>query len=57
MTRPQDKRVLVVDDEPDVVIFLRTALEDAGFQVESALSVDEALGKIKEHPYFQMAGG
>jgi CheY-like chemotaxis protein len=50
MTRSQDKRILVVDDEPDVVIFLRTALEDSGFQVESALSVDEALGKIKERP-------
>jgi CheY-like chemotaxis protein len=50
MTRPQDKQVLVVDDEQDVVTFLRTALEDVGFRVESALSVDEALGKIKEHP-------
>ncbi len=50
MTRPQDKRVLVVDDEEDVVFFLTTALEDAGFQVESASSVDEALEKIRVSP-------
>ncbi|HWT79016.1 MAG TPA: response regulator [Candidatus Methylomirabilis sp.] len=50
MARPQDKRVLVVDDEPDVVTYLRTALEDAGFQTEPAHSVDDALEKIKVHP-------
>jgi CheY-like chemotaxis protein len=47
MARPQDKRVLVVDDEEDVVVFLSTALEDAGFQVDQAFSVDEALRKIR----------
>ena len=50
MTRPQDKRVLVVDDEEDVVFFLRTALEDAGFRVDEAFSVDEALAQIKASP-------
>ena len=50
MGRPQDTRVLVVDDEEDVVFFLRTVLEDAGFQVETALSVDEALRKIHASP-------
>lgn len=50
MARPQEKRVLVVDDEPDVVLFLRTALEDAGFRVEPAFSVDEALESIRAHP-------
>jgi CheY-like chemotaxis protein len=39
--------VLVVDDEEDVVTFLRTALEDAGFQVEAARSVDEALSRVR----------
>jgi CheY-like chemotaxis protein len=47
MARPQDKRVLVVDDEEDVVVFLSTALEDAGFQVDQAYSVDEALARIR----------
>jgi CheY-like chemotaxis protein len=50
MARPQDKRVLVVDDEEDVVLFLSTALEDAGFQVDQAYSVDEALAKIRAAP-------
>jgi len=47
VARPQEKRVLVVDDEEDIVYFLRTALEDAGFQVDVAFSVDEALVKIR----------
>ena len=47
MSEPKDKKVLVVDDEEDVSFFLSTALEDAGFQVETAASVDEALDKIK----------
>ena len=48
--KPKEKRVLVVDDEEDVVTFLSTALEDAGFQVDTANSADEALGKIKVAP-------
>ncbi len=47
MSEPKDKRILVVDDEEDVAFFLKTALEDAGFQVETAASVDEALVRIK----------
>ncbi len=37
--------MLVVDDEEDVVFFLCTALEDAGFHAEGAFSVDECPGK------------
>ncbi len=36
------KRVLVVDDEPDVRSYLRMALEDAGFEVETACDGLEA---------------
>ena len=50
MTKPQEKKVLVVDDEEDVNFYLCTALEDAGFQVDSARSVDEALRLIREQP-------
>jgi CheY-like chemotaxis protein len=50
MPKPQEKRVLVVDDEEDVNFYLCTALEDAGFQVDSARSVDEALKLIRERP-------
>ncbi len=50
MAKPQDKKVLVVDDEEDVVFFLCTALEDAGFRADGAFSVDEALAKVKASP-------
>jgi CheY-like chemotaxis protein len=50
MARPSDKRVLVVDDEEDVITFLSMALEDAGFKTESARSADEALERIKASP-------
>ena len=36
-------KVLVVDDEEDIVEYLRTVLEDNGFEVEGALRADEAL--------------
>ena len=50
MARPQDKLVLVVDDEPDLVLFLSTALEDAGFRVRTASNGDEALGVLEQEP-------
>ena len=37
------KYILVVDDEPDVRAYLRSALEDAGFTVETAADGQEAL--------------
>jgi two-component system KDP operon response regulator KdpE len=40
------RRVLVVDDEPQIHRFLHPVLEAAGFQVERALSGSEALRKI-----------
>lgn len=50
MVTPEEKTVLVVDDEPDVVFFLQTALEDAGFNVVTASNGIEALEKVKENP-------
>ena len=34
MARPEDKTVLIVEDEPDVLLFLQSALEDEGFNVK-----------------------
>ena len=48
MTPSSDKTVLVVDDEEDVVKFLKMALEDAGFNVTIASNGVEALERIKE---------
>ena len=48
MTKPEEKTVLVVDDEEDVREFLSTVLEDAGFNVVTAADGVEALERIKE---------
>ena len=50
MKNASDRRILVVDDEPDVREFLATCLEDAGFQVETAIDGFDALEKIEKHP-------
>ena len=47
MTLASEKRILVVDDEPDVRNFLVTCIEDAGFKVESAIDGVDALEKIE----------
>jgi two-component system alkaline phosphatase synthesis response regulator PhoP len=50
MVRAEDKTVLVVDDEPNVRLFLQTALEDAGFNVVTAGDGDEAMKIIQANP-------
>ena len=50
MARPEDKRVLVVDDEPNVRIYLAQILQDAGFRVDTAADGEEALEKIRADP-------
>lgn len=48
MTRAEEKTVLVVEDEPDVRLFLRTVLEDAGFNVITAEDGEIAWQTIRE---------
>jgi len=50
MTTGTAKRILVVDDEEDVRNYLRTALEDAGFLVETAVDGLEALEAVRRNP-------
>jgi len=50
MALASEKRILVVDDEPDVRDFLSTCLEDAGFQVQTAIDGFDALEKIEKTP-------
>jgi CheY-like chemotaxis protein len=50
MVRPQDRTVLVVDDEPDVRDYLAQILRDAGFVVHTAADGIEALEAIRAHP-------
>lgn len=41
--------VLVVDDEPDIVFFLKAVLEDHNLQVITAFDGDEAAEKLRQH--------
>jgi len=53
MARPEDKTILVVDDEPNVRDYLKMILADAGFRVVTAGDGEEALERIREsHPDF-----
>ena len=46
----QEKRILVVDDDPDIRQFLVDRLQGEGFQVEAATNGHEALEALKVHP-------
>jgi len=48
MPRPEDKTVLVVDDERNVRDYLKMILVDAGFRVVTAGDGEEALARIRE---------
>jgi len=50
MSEKLNKKILVVDDEADVREYLKIALEDAGFDVETACDGLEALEKVKKNP-------
>ncbi|HUU41015.1 MAG TPA: response regulator [Desulfatiglandales bacterium] len=47
MANASEKTILVVDDEPDVRNFLAACIEDAGFNVETAVDGIDALEKIE----------
>lgn len=47
MSGPEDKTILVVDDEEDIRDYLSTVLEDAGFNVVTAADGEEALGRVE----------
>lgn len=48
MSDVKDKTILVVDDEPDIRLFLTTVLEDAGFNVMTANNGKHALERVSE---------
>ena len=43
-----NERILVIDDDPDLVELIRLTLEAKGYQVFSAASSTEGLEKVKE---------
>jgi CheY-like chemotaxis protein len=50
MSKTVNKRILIVDDETDIREYLKAALEDAGFEVETACDGLEALEIIRRNP-------
>jgi CheY-like chemotaxis protein len=40
------KKILLVDDEGDLINYIASVLQDEGFDVSTRLSAEEALGKI-----------
>lgn len=43
-----NEKILIVDDDDDLVLAMRLPLEAAGFQVFRAANADEGLQKVKE---------
>lgn len=50
MYRPEDKTILVVDDEEDVRDYFADILMDVGFNVITAADGEEALERVRENP-------
>lgn len=44
----EKKTILVVEDEPDVLTFLTTLLQDNGYETMTAEDGEEALARVKE---------
>lgn len=43
------KKILVVDDEPDIIMYMTTLLEENGYETDSAKDGVEGLTKAKEN--------
>jgi two-component system KDP operon response regulator KdpE len=50
MSTPPRRRVLVVDDEPQILRALRVILREAGFEAVPAETAEEALDRAAVHP-------
>ncbi|MBV9675026.1 MAG: response regulator, partial [Acidobacteriaceae bacterium] len=48
---PSQQRILIVDDQPDVLEALRLLLKRNGYKIESAESPKQALGMIENRDY------
>lgn len=50
MSEKSNRRILIVDDESDIREYLKSALEDAGFMVETACDGLEGLEAARRNP-------
>ena len=48
-TAPADKRILIADDEPEILSYLETIIRQEGFQTETASDGQEALQKAQKN--------
>jgi len=46
----ENKRILVVDDDPDIVESLKMVLESAGYDVDTAGNVQQAFAQVESMP-------
>ncbi|HKI20852.1 MAG TPA: response regulator, partial [Isosphaeraceae bacterium] len=51
MTRPDEPRILVVDDDLDICLNLTDILTDFGYRVDYALDGPSALELVRQRPY------
>jgi DNA-binding NtrC family response regulator len=49
METTKKSTIMVVDDEPDILLVLEAFLNQEGFPVITAKDGDEAVGKVQEH--------
>lgn len=50
MSQPNNYRLLVVDDEPDIQMVVKARLEAAGYSVETAADGLDALRQVRANP-------
>jgi len=50
--KQKNRRILIVDDEVDVLEFLRFYIESMGWEVTASPTVAEALDELAKRPYF-----
>ncbi|MGA2091262.1 MAG: response regulator [Endomicrobiales bacterium] len=50
MNTKKKRSIMIVDDEPDIVLVLAEYLEGEGFSVLTAKSGEQAIAKAREHP-------
>jgi len=48
---PLQKKILVAEDNMDVLVIIQTALREAGYEVITAVGGEEALEKAKENEF------
>lgn len=46
----EKKTILVIDDEPDTLVYITSLLEDNGYDTVTAKDGEEGLAKVKESP-------